>query len=81
MRIREALFLNFVPDLSELLKQVFQDCKYQEQIEDQMKRKMIKYIFLHALEVSALVFDKEHKFWLLMRVPFKLSWRQQAALC
>lgn len=46
-----------------------------------MKRKMIKYIFLHALEVSALAFDKEHKFWLLTRVPFKLSWRQQAALC
>ena len=46
-----------------------------------MKRKMIKYIFLHALEVSAPVFDKEHKFWLLMREPFKLSWRQQTALC
>lgn len=24
------------------------------------KRKMIKHILLHALEVSALVFDKEH---------------------
>lgn len=62
MRIGEAEFLNFVPDLSELLKRVFQDYKYQNRTKDQMKRKMIKYIFLHALEVSALVFDKEYKF-------------------
>lgn len=81
MRIGEAEFLNFVPDLSELLKWAFQDYKYQKRTQDQMKRKMIKYIFLHALEVSALVFDKEHKFWLVMREPFKLSWRQQTALC
>lgn len=63
MRIEEAEFLWFVPDLSELLKRVFQDYKYQKKrTKDQMKRKMIKYLFLHALEVSALVFDKEYKF-------------------
>lgn len=31
MRIGEAEFLSFVPDLSELLKQVFQDYKYQKE--------------------------------------------------
>lgn len=65
MRIEEAEFLNFIADLSEFLKWVFQDYKCKEKkkkrTKDQMKkRKMIKHIFLHALEVSALVFDKKH---------------------